>query len=50
MFSDVITVVSPQFEYEKIVKALAGGNMKSICRAFLPILISDRRLHVSKVS
>ena len=30
--ADVITVVSR--ECEKIVKALAGGNMKSICRAF----------------
>ena len=45
--ADVITVVSPQ--YEKIVKALAGGNMKSICRAFIanPHL---RQEAVSKVS
>ena len=39
--------MSPQ--YEKIVKALAGGNMKSICRAFFanPHL---RQEAVSKVS
>ena len=44
---DVITVVSR--EYEKIVKAMAGGNMKSICRAFFanPHL---RQEAVSKVS
>ena len=45
--ADVITVVSPQ--YLKIVKALAGGNMTSICRAFFanPHL---RQEAVSKVS
>ena len=45
--ADVITVVSPQ--YLKIVKALTGGNMKSICRAFFanPHL---RQEAVSKVS
>eukprot|EP00731_Ephydatia_muelleri_P007209 Em0003g1457a len=44
---DVITVVSR--EYEKIVKAMAGGNKKSICRAFFanPHL---RQEAVSKVS
>ena len=47
--ADVITVVSPQ--YEKIVKALAGGNTKSICRAFFanPHLRQEAASKVSRM-
>ena len=45
--ADVMIIVSPEFE--KVAKALAGGNVKSICRA----LFANPRLRqeaVSKVS
>ena len=42
--AEVMIIVSPEFE--KVAKALAGGNVKSICRLglFLPILDLDKRL------
>ena len=47
--ADVITIASR--EHEKIVKALVGGNMKSICRAFFanPHLRQEAVFKVSRM-